>query len=60
MPTRSTIFSGTVTRMERGNPTKEHMTALYDLINKLFAGQDVFYSEEELEEIKEKGTTTWV
>ena len=46
--------------MERGNPTKEHMQALYDLINNLFAGQDVFYSEEELEEIKEKGTTTWV
>ena len=46
--------------MERGNPTKEHMKALYDLINMLFAGQDVFYSAEELEEIKEKGTTTWV
>lgn len=46
--------------MERGNSTKEHMTALYDLINELFAGQDVFYSEEELEEIKEKGTTKWV
>ena len=46
--------------MERGNPTKEHMTALYDLINKLFEGKDVFYSGEELEEIKEKGTTKWV
>ena len=46
--------------MERGNPTKEHMQALYDLIKNLFAGQDVFYSEEELEEIKEKGTTKWV
>lgn len=46
--------------MERGNPTKEHMQALYDLINKLFAGQYVFYSAEELEEIKEKGTTKWV
>lgn len=46
--------------MERGNPTKEHMAALYDLINNLFAGQDVFYSEQELEEIKEKGATTWV
>lgn len=46
--------------MERGNPTKEHMTALYDLINELFAGQDVFYTEEELEELKEKGETTWV
>ena len=46
--------------MERGTPPKEHMQALYDLINNLFAGQDVFYSEEELEEIKEKGTTKWV
>lgn len=46
--------------MESGNPTKEHMTALYDLINSLFEGKDVFYTEEELEEIKEKGTTTWV
>lgn len=46
--------------MERGNPTKEHMQALYDLINRLFAGQDVFYSEEELRELREKGETTWV
>lgn len=46
--------------MERGNPTKEHMAALYDPVNKLFEGKDVFYSEEELEEIKEKGETTWV
>lgn len=46
--------------MERGNPTKEHMTALYDLINKLFAGQDVFYTDEELKGLKEKGETTWV
>lgn len=46
--------------MERGNPTKEHMTALYDLINELFEGRDVFYSEEELVELKEKGTITWV
>ena len=46
--------------MERGNPTKEHMQALYDLINKLFEGKDVFYSEEELEEIKEKGEIIWL
>lgn len=46
--------------MKRGNPTKEHMQALYDLINKLFEGKDVFYSEEELEEIKEKGEIVWV
>ena len=46
--------------MERGKPTKEHMQELYDLINSLFEGKDVFYTEEELEELKEKGTTTWV
>ena len=46
--------------MEGGNPTKEHMKALHDLINKPFDGQDVFYSKEELEEIKEKGATEWV
>ena len=41
--------------MERGKPTKEHMTALYDLINSLFDGRDVFYTEEDLEELREKG-----
>ena len=46
--------------MERGNPTKEHMKELYDLINKIFEGKDVFYTEEELEELKEKGATKWV
>lgn len=46
--------------MERGNPTKEHMTAPYDLIDRLLEGKDVFHPEEELEEIKEKGATTWV
>ena len=46
--------------MERGKPTAEHMTALYDMINRLFAGQDVFYTDEELEELREKGDTTWV
>ena len=46
--------------MERGKPTKEHMTALYDLINSLFEGRDVFYTEEDLEELREKGEATWV
>lgn len=46
--------------MERGKPTAEHMMALYDLIDILFEGQDVFYTEEELEELREKGETTWV
>ena len=45
--------------MGRGNPTKERMTALHDLIDKLFAGQDAFCSEEELEDLKEKGETAW-
>jgi hypothetical protein len=30
------------------------------MINRLFAGQDVFYTDEELEELREKGDTTWV
>lgn len=46
--------------MERGNPTKEHMQALYDLINGLFEGKDVFYTDEELEELREKEEITWV
>lgn len=46
--------------MEREKPTAEHMAALYDLINELFVGRDVFYSEEELEELREKGDITWV
>ena len=46
--------------MERGNPTKGHMTALYDLINRPFEGKDAFHSEEGLEEPREKGETTWV
>ena len=43
--------------MERGNPTKGHMTALHDLINRPFEGRDAFHSEEEL---REKGETIWV
>lgn len=33
--------------MERGNPTKEQLQALYDLINKLFEDKDVFYTNKE-------------
>lgn len=46
--------------MEGDNPTKEHMTALYDLVNRLFEGKDVFYTDEEPEEPREKGETIWV
>lgn len=45
--------------MERGNPTKERMAALHDLIDRLFEGEDVLRPEKELEETKEKGTTKW-
>lgn len=45
--------------MQRGNTTEEHMTELYDLINKLFDGKDMFYTDEELKELKEKGAITW-
>ncbi len=46
--------------MERGKPTAEHMAALYELINEPLAGRDVFYTEEELEELRERGEATWV
>ncbi len=46
--------------MERGKPTKEHMTALYDLIDRLFEGKDAFHSEEEPEGLREKGEAIWV
>lgn len=46
--------------MERGNPTKGHMTAPYDPIDGPFAGRDVFHPGEEPEEPKERGTTKWV
>lgn len=46
--------------MERGNPTKEHMTALHGPINGPFEGKDVFYTDEELEGPREKVATTWV
>lgn len=46
--------------MERGNPTKEHLQALYGSIDGPFEGKDVFYSKEESDEIKEKGAAKWV
>lgn len=38
--------------MERGNPAKEHMTALHDPIDRLLEGQDVLYTGEEPEELR--------
>ena len=40
--------------MERGKPSKQHLEALYDLINELLPDKDVYYTEEELKELKDK------
>ena len=38
--------------MERETPSKQHLEALYDLINELLPDKDVYYTEEELEELE--------
>lgn len=38
--------------MERQTPSKQHLEALYDLINDLLPQADVYYTEEELEELE--------
>lgn len=47
----STISSGTIV-MERRKPTAQHLEALYDLINKLLPDSNVYYTDEELEDLK--------
>lgn len=37
--------------MERRKPTKEHLAALYDLINKLLPDAPIYYTTEELNEL---------
>lgn len=34
--------------MERKTPTREHLEALYDLINELMPDKDVYHTDEEL------------
>ena len=38
--------------VERGKPSKQHLEALYDLINTLMPQADAYYTEEELENSK--------
>lgn len=38
--------------VERGKPSRQHLEALYDLINELLPQADVYYTEEELEKLK--------
>lgn len=45
-----TISSGVI-QTERHKPTKEHLAALYDLINELLPQADVYYTPEQLEEL---------
>lgn len=48
-----TISSGVI-QTERHKPTKEHLTALYDLINELLPDADVYYTPEQLKELANK------
>lgn len=38
--------------VERETPSRQHLEALYDLINALMPQADVYYTEEELENLK--------
>ena len=38
--------------VERKTPSRQHLEALYDLINELMPQADVYYTEEELENSK--------
>lgn len=49
----STISSGVI-QIERHKPTKEHLAALYDLINELLPNADVYYTPEQLKELANK------
>ena len=40
--------------MERHKPSKEHLAALYDLINELLPDADVYYTQEQLKELTNK------
>lgn len=40
--------------MERHRPTREHLAALYDLINELLPDAPIYYAPEELNELTNK------
>lgn len=48
-----TIFSGVI-QTERHKPSREHLVALYDLINELLPDAPVYYTDEELKELTNK------
>lgn len=47
------IFSGVI-QTERHKPSREHLVALYDLINELLPEAPVYYTDEELKELTNK------
>lgn len=48
------ISSVVMMTMERHKPTKEHLAALYDLINELLPDAPIYYTPEELKELANK------
>lgn len=40
--------------MERHKPSKDHLAALYDLINELLPNADVYYTPKQLKELANK------
>lgn len=48
-----TISSGVI-QTERHKPSREHLVALYDLINELLPDAPVYYTDEELKELTNK------
>lgn len=51
------ILTISLKMMERQTPTREHLEALYDLINEIMPGLDVYYTPEELNELTNKEGT---
>lgn len=54
MGTPVSTISLVVKQMERCKPSREHLEALYDLINELLPDAPVYYTDEELKELTNK------
>jgi hypothetical protein len=54
MVTPGLTISLGVKRMERRKPSKEHLAALYDLINESLPNAPIYYTPEELKELPTK------
>lgn len=54
MGTPGLTISLVVGQMERRKPSREHLAALYDLINELLPDAPVYYTDEELKELTDE------